>query len=319
MSQYSCQRIVYFLLFISILLLNACVEDLKSPQYKKINLPTSDLLTNIVIDEDGSTNIIGGSIWHYSFECKSEDRINFKLDTIANKLLFGLYAENNGNQYAVGVDGYLFSKPLGQSWNFHRLQNWDILKSVIKKEDGFLAAGGKSYANGYIYLINNQYLIDTALYFSHEIAQIIQIEPEKYLTVGYGNIMLSTDNGRSWEYLPNEDDFFSSVDFKDSKNGLVVGFSGSILKTKDGGHTFETLISSSGGTKNRSLRKVKHIKEDEWIIVGNYGIIYHTKDFGLSWMKYKLDVNEDLYDFAVFDNELYVVGTNGFLAILSLF
>ena len=71
------------------------------------------------------------------------------------------------------------------------------------------------------------------------------------------------------------------MSFTDVSNGTVVGFSGTILRTTDGGGTW--VARSSGTTKH--LRDVSFADVNNGTAVGNSGTIVRTTDGGATWVE----------------------------------
>ncbi|NQV18159.1 MAG: right-handed parallel beta-helix repeat-containing protein [Armatimonadetes bacterium] len=72
----------------------------------------------------------------------------------------------------------------------------------------------------------------------------------------------------------------NSVDFFDGNIGLVVGESGTILKTTNGGETWDNVTS---GTSN-NLNGISFVNADTAVVVGDGQTILRTTDGGANWM-----------------------------------
>jgi hypothetical protein len=309
-------NIITYFIIIFAFVHTSCDSDHPYLQEKIITLPTNDILTSICIDDFGNKVIIGGNVWHYGLQIIVTSGSKIKMDTFSDKLLFDIFQDKDKTLYTAGVDGYLYSKSAGQiSWEFHRLKDWDILHHITAKDDGrLLLSGGKSYSRGYIYHIDKNLKTDTVIYFPHEISAVQHISAQKFLQAGYGILMYSENNGYSWEDLGIQGDFFSAIAFRDSLYGLVTGFNGSLLKTSDGGKSFIWFQKPNGGTRHRSYRMIKYLGGSHWLIGGNYGKIFLSNDHGESWQTYQLKKNTDIYDAAIHQDSIWLVGTEGYLA-----
>ncbi len=101
---------------------------------------------------------------------------------------------------------------------------------------------------------------------------------EGWITV-YRSLLKTTDGGNSWESIdvpPNA--WLTSVWFKDSEQGILLGVDGSppipsgmIMKTEDGGQTFHKQSGFS------TLNSVVCAGDDSWV-VGNDNTIMHSQD-----------------------------------------
>jgi len=306
----------FFTVFLSILCFSCSKEEV--PGYFKVyTTPTNDILHALDIDQNGNITIIGGYVWSRGISLQSEGNLtDFRLDSFSNKGQFDLLRTKNNNLITVGNEGQLFQKTSHhEPWKFHRLQNWDILHHIIETETGYIASGGKSYEHGYIYLINKQFRIDTALYFGHEISEVVQIASQNYLSVGWGNIQRSSDGGKNWKLLPNEGDFYASCVFTDPQNGLIIGYNGSLLNSNDGGNSWQKSNAKISGNGFSSFRKIVKTDENELIITGNKGNLWRSLDLGLTWVKIKLPDLNDIYDISKkSDGKYIIVGSNGLVA-----
>jgi photosystem II stability/assembly factor-like uncharacterized protein len=132
-----------------------------------------------------------------------------------------------------------------------------------------------------------------------------------------GTILKSTNGGRHWDKgvreprwqrekrktnaprtLPN----LLNVMFSNRTEGVIVGTSGTILRTTDGGEGWDQVNPPrlpSGGEDNNDLVKVEFVDErdDEsyWWIVGRSGDILCTYDGGESWIRQNRAVPFDLF------------------------
>lgn len=84
-----------------------------------------------------------------------------------------------------------------------------------------------------------------------------------------------------WMNVHNTTDGASltAVDFLDEDNGVAVGANGTILKTTDGGETWETLSSPF----DDDLEGVACLEDDVIVAVGHSGRIMRSMDGGMMW------------------------------------
>jgi len=91
----------------------------------------------------------------------------------------------------------------------------------------------------------------------------------------HGNMILATDNGgMNWEvvYEDNLAGFehaLSRIRFYDRQNGYVVGSSGLILRTTDGGQTWETVP----GFTDNSLSDIVLLNDSSGLVAGTFGTL----------------------------------------------
>ena len=164
---------LFYTLFMSILM-TACHTGDAPGSLQVIPLPTTDILYALDVSPNYQVTLVGGYVWERGIAVYTDiyghDAI---VDTFSNKGQHDLLRDSKSQLITVGTDGYLFvNDDLSRSWQFKRLSNWDILHSIIEVDGGYVASGGKSYEQGYVYLINDQFVIDTAMYTGYELSLI---------------------------------------------------------------------------------------------------------------------------------------------------
>ncbi|MCB0727595.1 MAG: T9SS type A sorting domain-containing protein [Ignavibacteriae bacterium] len=130
-----------------------------------------------------------------------------------------------------------------------------------------------------------------------------------------GTTILSTTNGGEvWtsELFPDTSQFFTNIYFRDSLNGFMSGFFGSIFKTSDGGNSWQQSMVDSSEYSSFLISKITFSSPLNGFACGGYidiaGVIWRTTDGGFNW---SADVYspEPFYDFYVFDqNRLISAG-----------
>lgn len=117
----------------------------------------------------------------------------------------------------------------------------------------------------------------------------------KVWTVGYfGSIFYSENNGLHWTRKDaGTKETLTSVHFINEKKGWIVGDSGTILATSDGGESWKNQKSP---VMDQKLLKVQFINENQGWIVGSYGVILRTEDGGNKWERLPFDEDIILND-----------------------
>ena len=129
----------------------------------------------------------------------------------------------------------------------------------------------------------------------------------KIWAVGYfGSVFYSEDNGLHWiRKGVSTKASLLGVYFVNENKGWIVGDSGTILCTNDGGESWEKQISP---VTDQELLKVQFINENQGWIVGTYGLILHTADGGKNWERLPFD--EDL----ILNDLCFINSMQGWLA-----
>lgn len=309
-----CMLVFFAILFTS------CYKGEKLQSLEIVPLPNSDILYALDVSPDNKVTLIGGYVWERGIAVYTDIYGRSPVvDTFSGKGLHNLFRDSKGRLITVGTDGFLFvNYGPERNWEFKRLRNWDILHNIIEVEDGYIASGGKSYEQGYIYVLNSDFMIDTALYTGYEISDIVRTKTGRLVSVGWGTIQYSDDGARSWKTTENEGDFYSSVVFTDQNTGFITGFNGSLLTSGDGGVTWSAFKGNMRGNGYNSFRKIKYLGNGELIITGNNGKLWRSLNEGKDWTYHRLNTREDIYDIAKAADENYLIcGGNGFFAKAS--
>lgn len=289
---------------------------------EKINLEWTELdsgttfdLTSVYFTDPLHGHVVGGETWLHGVYLHTEDGgANWQLDTMLNKQLFGLHFNQNQMGHAVGVDGYLFRKTSPSAdWQFHKQPNWDMLRDVsYNSENTGVVVGGGAFRFGVLLTLNPDFAtlrIDT---FENELSAVCFSDDKTVHASGYGIILRSDDAGLSWTISETTGDFYRSIHFPTSSTGYIAGYSGSILKTTNGGQSWEKLINGDKITvKNTPFRSVFFVDAEKGYLVGDRGTFWRTTDGGDNWQIVKGLPKTDLYDIFVIENTGFIVGENG--------
>ncbi len=137
------------------------------------------------------------------------------------------------------------------------------------------------------------------------------------VAVGWrGHIVLSNDNGKSWQQvIPDTQFLLSAIVFINDNLGWAVGHNSTIIKTDDGGLSWK---------KQYEDVDLKKALFDVWFsdpltgwAVGSLGLVMHTTDGGRHWQ----DISDALYNPDQYhyygiegssDGHIYIVGERDF-------
>jgi photosystem II stability/assembly factor-like uncharacterized protein len=105
-------------------------------------------------------------------------------------------------------------------------------------------------------------------------------------------------------------DRFFDVQAIDAEKAIVVGYSGKILLTTDGGFTWAP---SDSGTKS-ALYRVRFVDPETGWISGQEGLILHTTDGGKTWQRQKSGTTVYLFSLSFIDrNRGWAIGDKSIL------
>ena len=129
-----------------------------------------------------------------------------------------------------------------------------------------------------------------------------------------GRILLSDDQGRSWRFAASPTEAtLTAVHFVGARLGWAVGHDATILRSEDGGDTWEQVHIAPD--ENAPLLDVWFADAEHGLAVGAYGLALATADGGRTWNRIRLD-DGDRHLNAIAggrDGRLFVVGESGAL------
>ncbi|MBU1056106.1 MAG: hypothetical protein KKC46_20120, partial [Proteobacteria bacterium] len=252
--------------------------------------------------------------------CNASESDNFQFGP--RDKAYGIHFIDNNKGWIVGDMGLAaMTSDGGENW-----KQVVILKEGAFKDIFFVGDAGWIVGDGGLILHSDNggkswdrqtSDIDTAL------LKVFFINKKEGFAVGAEGSILKTNNGgTSWEvisldllnFLPQaliERGIITinlyDVIFLDEFSGWIVGDSGTILHTSDGGKTW--LISKIGLLP--SLYSVSFKSKKEGWAVGQNGFILKTGDGGRSWEKDSLDTKENLYRIVIHGDYGVIVGDHG--------
>ena len=146
----------------------------------------------------------------------------------------------------------------------------------------------------------------------------------EFLITDSGILLTSRDGGNTYtvrRFYRAEDDrvrevAFRRIQFLTENQGLIIGSAGLILRTADGGITWEPAYQQ--GVEG-NLRQVARLRPGTWLVLGDDSTALATQDGGLTFRKYEpvtkalRSRNESLTGLAMGDRLGYIVGEAGLL------
>lgn len=106
---------------------------------------------------------------------------------------------------------------------------------------------------------------------------------QRLVTVGeHGYIFVSDNEGDLWRQVPTATDAtLTSVAFADVQLGLAVGHDATILRSVDGGSSWQEVFRDP--QQLRPLLRVMFIDKQRAIAIGAYGAFFESTDGGVTW------------------------------------
>jgi len=156
----------------------------------------------------------------------------------------------------------------------------------------------------------------------HDAIYDLEIHGQAGMAVGnHGVALESRDGGKSWSPVPGIDTPLALLGVaRAGGHTLIVGQEGLVLRSSDGEH-WEGV---AAGTENRLLNVALH-PDGRAFIVGAFGVVLRSRDYGASWEPVAIDwdrfIDQSGYEPHVYDvtfapnGRVYVAGEFG--AIIS--
>lgn len=115
---------------------------------------------------------------------------------------------------------------------------------------------------------------------------------QRLVTVGeHGNIFISDNEGDTWRLVPTATDAtLTSVVFADGQLGLAVGHDATILRSADGGSSWQEVFRDPG--QLRPLLRVMFADKQRAIAIGAYGAFFESMDGGVTWAERQISAED---------------------------
>lgn len=115
---------------------------------------------------------------------------------------------------------------------------------------------------------------------------------QRLVTVGeHGFIFVSDDEGGTWRQIPTATDAtLTSVAFADARLGLAVGHDAVILRSADGGSSWQEVFRDS--QQLRPLLRVMFNGLQRAIAIGAYGAFFESMDGGVTWVERQITTED---------------------------
>jgi len=300
---------------ITIVVFSTCGKEEYPIIWEELNSLTDVRLTDVEILNDNTIYIVGGTRWERGeFLATNDGGATWTTDSIYNNVLNELSIKE-GNLITAGYWGaLLLYEPNTASWNLTQLPEQVELHSIAyHSQNNFTAVGGGSFDIGVLYHFNGlNSQPDTSLTgLEHEMQDVCYLTADEVVAVGYGAVYKSYNKGKTWEPKPVQGEFFLTVDFPTSQIGYAAGFTGTIIKTTDGGETWKKLRNGNQVvTKRQVFRDILFTSEDKGYLVGDDGVFWITDDGGKSWKTVEMPETR-LNAISLQGETGYIVGDDG--------
>lgn len=228
-------------------------------------------------------------------------------------------------------DGYLFvSADSGKTWGIKKMQYGNTVNSVaFENEDKAVAVGEL----GFLVSTNDKgtnWILHTwdtmGIIVSNHLNAVDTRSPGRYVAVGsYNTLIYSDDGGSHWKkgslgiFLTTGLDF-NDIWMWDKDYGFAVGNMGSLIRTTNGGATWDFIPQNPLFARMYGIAFPKG-DSSHGIAVGSGGTVLTTSDGGKRWNSVTsnvFDLKTNLYSVTFADtNTAFACGSNGKIFISS--
>lgn len=167
-----------------------------------------------------------------------------------------------------------------------RLTRWFRILVVVALTPALTAAGGSNTSEEWAVrapLAGQSLLLDAA------------VAGDRLVVVGErGHILVSDDQGEGWRQVDVPTRVtLTAVFFHDGRLGWAVGHDATVLRTRDGGDTWEQVHSAP--EEELPLLDVWFLGPERGLAIGAYGYVLETNDGGSTWDRGSISKDEDFH------------------------
>ncbi len=281
--------------------------------WEDIPIPTENFLTDIHFINHNEGYISAGRDWEQGEILSTIDGgITWQNDSIHEFIISGLDADENSTVHFTGFVGTYGNKN-NNEWSLYTLSTYRPYDDIsVNTRDEIFLVSGEAFNIGSIAKVDGDGNLLSFQDFDHDFEAIDHATPQKITACGYGQIIHSSDAGANWEALPYTGDYFKDIHFPSEDVGYICGFSGSILKTKDGGSTWSFLRDGDKLlVKDKRFNALHFLDEDQGFLVGNNGLCWRTQDGGSHWQVVKNLPDHDYVGVFMLETHAFLIANQG--------
>ncbi|MEM6725189.1 MAG: YCF48-related protein [Bacteroidota bacterium] len=306
-----------------ILLISSCRIDEVELPITELNSPTGNRIYQVYFEDLDTGYLVSGDRFFEGNLWRTTDRgENWTSIVSADRELRSLYILPTGEAFLSGWEGYFYTAPDATGpWTFFaQTDNSPMVATAFSSPENGVAVGGVALKNGRIWYFNNDTFRTESqdIFDDHEFSDVCFSDDQTVHAVGFGIVIRSDDAGATWTPLPTQGDFFHAIHFPDAQTGYIVGVYGDILKTDDGGQSWNRIRNNSNlfGSSN-NFRDVYFVSATLGYICGDNGLLWKTTDGGDSWVSIDGLPDEDFRSVYKIQDQVFVAGDNGNLYRLT--
>jgi photosystem II stability/assembly factor-like uncharacterized protein len=155
---------------------------------------------------------------------------------------------------------------------------------------------------------------------SNRLFSVAALSPTHACTVGSNGAFSCTTDGNAWSNVDAPSDLsYYDIKFLDDRTGLVAGEFETILRTTDGGRTWQTIKGGKvASAETAPYFTVAFLNDRQGIAAGQSGVAVQTSDGGATWTDLHLPAQASIYASAqgsglTSAREVLLAGSHGLL------
>lgn len=313
-------RKIIFLFLVSIFFA-ACSKQPFSFPWKKIDVASEEGLYSLNILND-SLYVSGGATYDKGVAIKAAlSNLQTNVDSVAPKVIYSSVFSEETRWLACGYDGKIYTaENFGNSWNIIQTISWRALQKIDSKYGWSVAVGGLGNKGA----IQQNYAPDwqwLETLFDKELKSVAIVDSQKAFVVGNGIVLQTENRGATWRPLNLKGDKFTDITFVNETTGYILGYSGLLFKTTNGGNSWQEIKIQKGRIINRGfLNALYFADENLGFICGNDGTILKTTDGGNSWQQAEYPHSTNFFNIVYLKNlnKGFACGSRGTLIEFGL-
>jgi photosystem II stability/assembly factor-like uncharacterized protein len=287
-------------------------EETNVLSFQEITAPSTYNIASVWFTDNLHGYVCGGENWTYGFVASTNNGgSTWQTDTTTNKKLECIQFDANGQGYVCGLDGVLmFKEPDIARWQVFKTDFCWYRACFFPSSRYGVAVSGEGWKAGILRHYSPEFWNqDTSHTFINELDAVWFSDSTTAHAAGMGQVLRSDDAGKTWQRLPITDDQYLAIHFPTKTDGFIIGLNGTLLKTNDNGHNWQTIKSKKGAWgKNNQLRSVWFSSSKTGYIVGDKGLFWKTTDGGATWLT--ITNAPDDVDFT----DIYMLGNQGWIS-----